>query len=77
MQIYLTRNDIEKLRYLLSQKNWCSEDFFKSNFTEPVIFENISIFKLILTEITAHNDSEKYEIGVLLHNMLFLGAKDG
>ena len=77
MQIYLTRNDIEKLRYLLSQKNWCSEDFFISNFTEPVIFENISIFKLILTEITAHNDSEKYEIGVLLHNMLFLGAKDG
>ena len=36
--------------------------FFKSNFIEPVIFENISIFKLILTEITAHNDSEKYEI---------------
>ena len=58
----------------MTLKNWdTNDDFclkkidvqkivFKSNFTELVIFENISIVKLILTEITVRNDSGNYEI---------------
>ena len=45
---------------------------FKSNFTELVIFENISIVKLILTEITVRNDSGNHEIEFETHFILKL-----